>query len=350
MCTAISFYKDSLYFGRNMDIEYHFGEKVAVMPRDFSLQTKCAGVLRTRYAVIGMANVTDGYPLYADAMNEKGLCAAGLNFPSNAAYAAGAVGGKRTLAPYELIPYLLGSCADLAEAKSFLAGLELADIPFVPSLPVAPLHWMIADASGSIAVERTEEGLRIFENEFGVLTNNPPFPFHRENVRQYLHLSAANPEARQLTSSAALRAAQTAERVTKNAAPRAREGAGGKLSPFSQGAGGVGLPGDFSSASRFVKAWFCRENSICASEAASCVSQVFHVLGAVAMPRGAVLAPDGRPDMTIYACCMDAANQTYYYKTYDGGTVCVALNAARKNADGLCVFPLRSEPNIVTEG
>ena len=106
MCTAIAFLNKSLYFGRNMDIEYDFGQKIVIMPDEFPLATKCSGTLLKHYAVIGIARVEEGYPLYAEACNEKGLCMAGLNFPFNAVYADKESEGKIMLAPYVRFPFV----------------------------------------------------------------------------------------------------------------------------------------------------------------------------------------------------------------------------------------------------
>ena len=324
MCTAFSFLKNSFYFGRNMDIEYTFGESVVITPRGFKLPLKRLGSLTVNHALIGMANVTEGYPLYAEAANEKGLCMAGLNFPGNAVYTPEGKIKKKAAAPYELILYILGSCENLSEAEELLTETEIADIPFSPSLPLAPLHWIVSDASGSIVIESTAEGLRIYDNPYGVMTNNPPFPFHRENIRQFLHLSAQFPENR-----------LSAEHA---------------LSPFGQGAGAIGLPGDYSPASRFVKAFFCKTNSVCGDSEGSCTAQVFHILDSVAMVRGTVLTPDGKPDFTTYSCCINASKGIYYYKTYENSRVtAVALTKERKNSQKLLVFPLRTEPVFLRE-
>lgn len=324
MCTAIAFGKNTLFFGRNMDLEYHFGESVVITPRNFGLPTKRAGLLVPQYAMIGMASVADGYPLYAEAMNECGLCMAGLNFPDHAHYPAEASPQKTAVTPYELIPVVLGTCRTCAEAKKLLADLTLIAIPFSPTLPLAPLHWMISDAEGSLTLECTQSGMHLYDNPYGVLTNNPPFPFHHENVRQYLHLSAQSPQ---------------------NAF-----GAELSLTPFGQGAGALGLPGDFSSASRFVKALFCKTNSICDSSEQACISQVFHSLDAVAMVRGSVITPEGKPDLTTYSCCMSAATKRYYYKTYENSQITqIELTEERNSHKGLLIFPPRTQQAIFAE-
>lgn len=300
MCTVITLVKNGLFFGRNMDIDYDPGLKIVAMPREFPLTTKRAGALLKHYAIIGAARVEDGYPLYAEACNEKGLCMAGLNFPFNAKYADRAEKEKIAVTPYELIPYVLGKCADINEAKKLFENTEIIGIPFKESLPLAPLHWIVADRSGSFVVERTDKGVSLYDDPCGVLTNNPPFPSHLENIERYKALSVEN---------------------SKNTCSRV------DYSTFSEGEGALGLPGDFSSPSRFVKAWFCLKNSVCGESMTEKVAQTFRILNAVAMTKGSVVTQSGNLDQTTYLCCIDAENAVYYYKTYDGLNVnCVRIN------------------------
>lgn len=289
MCTVITLIKDGLYFGRNMDIDFDPGLRIVVMPREFPLTTKKAGTLLKHYAAIGAARVEDGYPLYAEACNEKGLCMAGLNFPFNAVYADKVENGKTALTPYELIPYVVGKCADLKEAKTLLENTEITGIPFKESLPLAPLHWIVADKSGSFVVERTAVGIALYDDPYGVLTNNPPFLRHIEELKKYKGLSTENSDSPDLRAD---------------------------NSSYSEGQGAIGLPGDFSSSSRFVKAWFCLKNSACGDGIECKIAQTFHVLDSVAMTRGAVRTRNGY-DVTAYSCCIDAEMGIYYYKTYD---------------------------------
>lgn len=316
MCTVISFVKDGLFFGRNMDIEYDFGQKVALMPREFPFETKRSGTLLSHYATIGAARVEDGCPLYAEACNEKGLCMAGLNFPNNAKYKKKGENGETELAPYELIPYVLGKCASTDEAEKLLGNVAVVDEPFKPSLPLAPLHWIVSDDKRSIVFECTEQGARIYDDPFCVLTNNPPFEYHANNLQKYSHLSPQN----------------------KNFPARV-----GK-SDFSEGEGGLGLPGDFSSASRFVKAWFCLKNSACGDGTEQKVAHVFSMLGSVAMTGGAVVTAEGRADVTRYSCCIDASRGTYYFKTYfDLGVRKLTLTEELAEGSQLLAFEMRAE-------
>lgn len=312
MCTALTIVKNSLYFGRNMDIEDNFGQKVVITPRNYKLSTKRAGDIITRFAMIGMANVCDNFPLYAECANEKGLCMAGLYFPSNGKYVSEEDITKKAIAPYELIPYILANCQSVAEAVKLLGTIEIASIPFSENYPIVPLHFIISDANGSVTVESTAKGLEIFDNPYGVLTNNPPFDFHIENVKRYASLSASNPDAVVI--------------------------GGQEITPYSEGFGALGLPGDFSSSSRFIKALFCKNNSVCEKDEKSSVMQVFHILDSVAMVRGSVITKNDKYDTTIYSCCINATKGIYYFKSYDDCAITkIAMNDDRKNSKDLTV-------------
>ncbi len=315
MCTSLVFTGQTPYFGRNLDLEYDFGQQVVITPREFPLTFKKMPTLERHYALIGMAAVAAGWPLYAEAMNEKGLYLAGLNFPQSARYPCGPAEGIPA-GPYELIPWLLGTCETVDQAVEQLRRVRLLDVPFLPDMPCAPLHWHLSDGKRTVVAEPTAEGLRLYDDPVGVLTNEPPFPFHQANLCQYQGLSPANPDN--------------------------RLGAPG-LSFFGQGMGGLGLPGDCSPASRYVRAAFHRWNSVCPAEEGPAVSQFFHILDSVAMVRGAVRTPEGKWDITRYACCISPAAGAYYYKTYDGGGIIgVDFSEARRQGDALICLPLES--------
>ena len=120
MCTAVSFLSGDFYLGRNLDYEFSYGDEVTITPRGYTFPMRGRAPLRTRYAIIGMAYVQGDYPLYYDAVNEKGLGIAGLNFVGNAAYFP-AQDGRDNVTQFELIPWLLGQCATLAEARERLS-------------------------------------------------------------------------------------------------------------------------------------------------------------------------------------------------------------------------------------
>ena len=138
MCTAATYCNGDFYFGRNLDYEFSYGEHVTIMPRNYPIRLH-SGALDRHHAMIGMAHIQDDYPLYYDAVNEKGLCIAGLNFVGNAVYPP-VTRGVASVAQYALIPWLLGTCANIDEARSALARVVIDGTPFAPELPCAQLH------------------------------------------------------------------------------------------------------------------------------------------------------------------------------------------------------------------
>ena len=286
MCTAISY--QNRYFGRNLDLERGYGEQVVITPRGFVFPMRCVRPLDRHYAMIGMAAVAEGIPLYFEATNEKGLSMAGLNFPDNAVYHP-FDHNKENITPFELIPWVLGKCATVDEARQVISQINLVNIRFSERLPLSPLHWMISDRSGSIVVESVQEGVRVYENPFQVLTNNPTFLYHKTNMSNFMSLNSG-----------------PAKSCFRQGLP---------LENFSLGMGALGLPGDFSSQSRFVRAVFVRENAVWGETEQENVNQFFHILDSVAMPKGCVWTKNGF-EYTRYSSCCDAEQGIYYYKTY----------------------------------
>ena len=285
MCTAISYNTDEFYFGRNLDYEFSYGESVVVTPRRFPFNG-----LEDHYAMIGMAHMCDGFPLYYDGFNEKGLCIAGLNFTDSAVF--GSVReGSVNVAQYELIPQILGRCADINEVRKLAKNLNITGERFKADMPAAKLHWMIADKSGAVVLEQTADGLHLYDDPAGVLTNEPTFPAQLAGLNDYMSLSPYPPKNR-----------------FSDALP---------LCAYSRGMGALGLPGDMSSKSRFVRAAFLRANSVCGSGRLPGIMQFFHLLGSVEQQRGAVRMPDGQCEITIYSSCMDPEEGAYLFKTYD---------------------------------
>ncbi len=320
MCTAVTYRTKDFYFGRTLDYECAFGEAVTVTPRNFSLHFRSMAAPESHYAIIGMAHVADGYPLYYDGVNEKGLCMAGLNFVGNAHFGEKAE-KKDNVATFEFIPWILSQCATVAEARKLLARINLTNEAFSPSLPPAQLHWIIADRSEAITVESLRDSLRVYENPVGVLTNNPPFDKQLFNLNNYLHLSPKTPENRFSDKLA--------------------------LQPYSRGMGALGLPGDLSSQSRFVRAAFVKMNSVSGTSEEESVSQFFHILGAVDQQRGCCQVGEGEYEITIYSSCCNADKGIYYYTTYENHRIS-AVDMHRCDLDGstLSCYPLTNKQQI----
>ena len=320
MCTAATYQTKDFYFGRNLDYEFPYGEEVCIVPRKFPLPMRHLPELRTHYAMIGMAHVADGYPLFYDAVNETGLCIAGLNFVGNAAYAAPEE-GRQNVAQFELIGWLLGTCRDLSQARAALADLNLVKTPFSDRLPTAQLHWLIADKTGAIVLESMPDGLHVYDNPAGVLTNNPPFPMQLFALNNYAGLSPKPPVNR---FSARL-----------------------PLQTYSRGMGAIGLPGDLSSQSRFVRAAFTRLNATSGDSETESVSQFFHILTSVEQTRGCCELENGKYELTLYSSCCNADKGIYYYTTYENRQItAVSLHAENLDTQTLVRFPLVQEQNI----
>lgn len=313
MCTAISFSTRHHYFGRTLDLEYHYNEQVTITPRSLPFAFRHTNTLSRHYAMIGMAIVEGNVPLYYEATNECGVSAAGLNFPGYAHYFPPQA-GKDNIAPFELIPWLLGQCKNMDDVRRLLDRLNLTHEPFSPQYPVTPMHWMISHKAESIVAESTKDGLQVHENPLHVMTNSPPFSMQLWNLSLYTSLSPVQPE---------------------NAAfPDV------SLSLTSNGMGALGLPGDWSSPSRFVRAAYVRAHAACGESDMENVAQFFHMLDVVAMPRGCVLIGD-KPEITVYASCCNADTGVYHYTTYENRAVTsVSLFGADLDGSKLLCRPL----------
>lgn len=320
MCTAVSFLTKDHYFGRNLDLEYSYQENVTITPRTHPFSFRCGKVLREHYAMIGMATVSNGYPLYYEATNEKGLSLAGLNFPGNAVYLPRDP-EKDNIAPFELIPWILGQCSNVSEAKKLLNQLNLWNVSFNEDFPLSPLHWMLSDRSGSLVLEPMADGLEIHENPVGVLTNNPPFDYHMYRLTDFMNLTNQPPQNR------------FSDKIT--------------LEKYGLGMGSIGLPGDMSSPSRFVKAAFTKLNSVCGQSEHESVSQFFHILGSVTQQRGLTCVRPGEYEFTLYSSCCNTDKGIYYYTTYENSRItAIDLYAENLASDTLVCYPLRNEQDI----
>ena len=321
MCTAITYKPHDHYFGRTLDLDRSYGEKVVITPRNYPFRFLKMGEMPRHYALIGMAHLAEGVPLYYEATNEMGLSMAGLHFPHSACY-PGADACQDELAVWELIPWVLGQCADTKEARALLGRVGLSGAAFGKELAAAPLHWLVADRDGAFAAEPLAEGLVLTEDPAGVLANEPPLACQLAHLAGYLGLSAGQP--------------------ANTFAP------GLALQPVSLGLGAVGLPGDFSSPSRFVRAAFVRGNAVCGPEEEEAVHQVFHILGAVEQPRGCVHPGQGQYHHTRYTCCCNTDRGTYYYTTYGNRQLC-AVELYRENLDAAApvAYPLVQKGEIL---
>jgi choloylglycine hydrolase len=306
MCTAICLNGCA---GRNLDIEKGYSDALIITPRKYVLPFRKTDNIEEHFAFIGVGTVSRGYPLYYDAANEHGLYMAGLNYVGNAKYHA-PKDEQVNLAPYELVPYILSTCKDTYDAEHRLRKINLVDIPFSRELPSAELHFIVADKNRALTVEPDAGGLNIYENKLGVLANNPSFPIQMHNLNNYASLT---------------------NEPIKNHFPDSIS-----FNEYSKGMGALGLPGDLSSESRFVRAAFHKLNYVENGD----ITDIFHLLSTVAMPRGSIKLGD-EYEITAYTSAVNLASLVYYYKTYGSVSLCSAsLFNENLSSPSLVSYPL----------
>lgn len=320
MCTALSLKTARHYFGRTLDLEYTLHESVIIAPRRIPFLFRHLPPQQEHLAIIGAGVIRDGYPLYYDACNEAGLAMAGLNFPGCAQYHP-ASDGKENVAVFEMIPWILGACRTVKDAATLLQHVNICDDAFSPALPTSPLHFMISDAESSIVAEPLESGLRITDNPIGVMTNSPTFDYHMTRLCDFSSLSPDTPDNTFAPSIA--------------------------LAPYSRGMGAMGLPGDWSSSSRLIRAAYLRAHSVCSDDEAASVAQFFRILSAVSHVRGSVQV-DGRYEITQYTSCCSTEKGIYYYTTYENQNL-TAVDLHLENLDGssLIQYPMLTQQQTV---
>ncbi|HCS25030.1 MAG TPA: choloylglycine hydrolase [Acholeplasmatales bacterium] len=314
MCTAASFKNKNTYFGRTLDYEFSYGEKVTITPRNYPFEFRHLGLNNNHYAIIGMAHIHNDYPMYYDAMNEYGLGMAGLNFVGNAKYNE-VIEGKENVAQFEFISFILSTCKNVLEAKNKIKEINLVKTPYNEYYPAAKLHWILRDTNDCIVVEAMEDGLHIYDNKTGTLTNNPPFNYQLENLKNYVSLNNDEPN----------------KSFSFNEAF------------YSRGMGSVGLPGDLTSQGRFVRVVYTAHFSVASPDENSSVNQFFHILESVWQTRGLCKIND-KYEITIYASCMNLNEGIYYYKTYDNPQIsAVYLKNENLNSSKLISYDLAKE-------
>lgn len=320
MCTSATYKTNDFYFGRTLDYEFSYGEVVTITPRNYPFSFRYMGEIKNHFAIIGMAHIVDDYPLYYDGINEKGLGMAGLNFVGNAKY-FDVTDNKENVAQFEFIPWILSSCATVKEAKSKLENINITNTPFNENYPLAQLHYIIADREECIVVESMKDGLHIYDNPIGVLTNNPPFQEQMLMLNNYMSLSPQQPN----------------NNFSKEL----------KFNQYSRGMGALGLPGDLSSQSRFARVAFVKMNSKSGCTENESVSQFFHILGSVEQQRGCCEVDEDKYEITIYTSCCNCDKGIYYYTTYDNNQI-NAVDMHNENLQGnkLISYPLITKQNI----
>ena len=293
MCTAVRFTDDcgNGYFGRNYDWTFSYGELPVLTPKAYKAYSPFGAIETIKNPVLGTGIVFNNIPLYFDASNAAGLSCANLNFAQYAVYEKEPKEGNTNVCVFEFPMWVTSQFTTVDEVEEALATTTIVDKPVSEQFPSSPTHWMIADNKRSIVVECTKHGMEIHHNDVDVLTNQPGYEWHHDNLRNYMRLT--------------------------NQFPTESSWSTVKMVPFGTGAGNDGLPGGCGAAARFVRAaYYNTLHPVCTTENAN-VARMLHTLSGVAMIDGATTVSDGKFEKTLYSSCFSAKTGTYYFNTYD---------------------------------
>jgi choloylglycine hydrolase len=330
-CTGITIKpKDgSVIFARTLEFAADLQSNILIVPRGQEYVGTAPGGKpglrwKTKYGTVG-ANAFD-MSVVVDGLNEKGLQVGLFYFPGFARYQevkSEDVG--KALAPWEVSSYLLGTCADVKEAvaaaRNVLVGeVVQKDMGFVP-----PVHLIVTDASGSSMVLEWVGGeLRVHANPFGVMANSPTFDWHMTNLSNYVTLTRKNVERIDL--------------------------AGKEIKGLGQGSGMLGLPGDFTPPSRFVRAVAFSRTAVPVETAKAGVLQAFHILNQFDIPKGAAQGMEhGQEvyDYTLWTSASDLKNLRYYFRTFDNSRIrMVDMKTVNLDGDEIKTISMTGEETI----
>ena len=293
MCTGIRFSDGDggLYLARNLDWTSGYGERVVLTPSGYEPRSPFGAVPGIRHAVIGMGIVEEDTPLYFDCGNDAGVAVAGLNFPGYAQYAPGPSEGKTNVAAFEFPLWVASQFESVEEVEAALGEVTIVDRPINEKYPSSLLHWIIGDSARTVVVEYTSDGMHVYDDDVDVLANQPGFPWHHENLRNYLNTDPGFPD----------------DTVLGRA----------HLAPFGSGSHMRGIPGDYYSPSRFVRAAYVNAHYPVKGSEEENVSRAFHTLQQVAMVDGCAAMGSGEFEKTIYTGLFSSRTTTYYWNTYE---------------------------------
>ena len=292
MCTSITMTAsdNSVLLGRTMDFSFELDPEMAIFQRDFPLYFRYKKEpLTNHYSFLGLSQDIGGR-FIADGLNEWGLGGAALYFEGYAHYDQEIE--PSSLAPHEVLMWVLASCKSIEEVREVFTTYKIiaTKLDFIKSVP--PLHWVFTDSTGaSIIVEPQAEGVMIYDNVLGVLTNSPDYSWHYTNVRNYIGVSPKQVDSKILY--------------------------GMEFKPFGQGSGTFGIPGDFTPPSRFIRTLYAKLGIKKAQNDYELLINAVHVLNQVDIPKGNVITPRNTLDYTQYTSYMNLNHKRYHYRLYD---------------------------------
>lgn len=311
-----------VFYARTMEGGELFHSSVSVIPKGTEYQgtlpdgTQAGLAWTTKYGMVGMN--TYGLPVISDGMNDAGLAAGNLMFPGYSGYQTfDPVKASSTIAQYEVISWILSNFATVTEVKKAISTIRVSKGPeaLVGNLE---LHYTVHDSKGdSIVIEYVGGELYIHDNPFGVMTNSPTFDWHLTNLRNYANLSASNSKS------------FTVE--------------GLKESGFGQGTGMLGLPGDYTPPSRFVRMVALVQSALPVTGADEGLNLAMTIINNIDVPIGSVRDRSGKEvvyDQTQWAVVSDLARKRFYFRTYNNKDWrMVDVVKALANAKGIMTIP-----------
>ncbi|MFT9267688.1 choloylglycine hydrolase family protein [Oenococcus sp.] len=294
MCTSITYQTEDnvRMLARTMDFSFQLGAKPIYIPRNYHFATLAGqSGFTSRLAFLGAGANVGGY-IFADGLNEAGFLMAALYFSENAQYADQPDPDKANLESADLVAWGLGQASSVADFIDRFQKVVIVNQENRFLKIVVPLHWVLADKSGvSKVLEITATGVHYYDNQVGVMTNSPAYGWHMENLRRYNHLQPQDHVDRQYGSFKAI--------------------------ADGPGYGAMGLPGDYSSVSRFIRAVFLRNYIGKTTGCEAGAKAVFHLLNAFDIPKGVKIQANGESDYTQYKTVMDLTDSAYYFQLYD---------------------------------
>jgi choloylglycine hydrolase len=335
-CTGIRLIarNGDVVFARTLEFAIDINSEVIMVPRGFARTGTAPGGRpgmrwTSRYATLGANG--EGLPYIFDGLNEKGLAVGTFYFPTTAGYQAfSPANARRTLAPWEVGSWLLENFATVEEVRRNIANVLVADVIFPAWGFTPPVHYIVNDASGkSIVIEYIAGKLHVHDNPLGIMSNSPSFDWHMTNLRNYVNFSLTNPDPVKI--------------------------GGVTLKPLGMGAGMLGLPGDFTPPSRFVRAAAFATSVDPGRTGDAAVLEAFHVLNNFDIPKGAaredhkdehgnVLA-----DYTVWTSANDLARKRFLFRTYDNSQIrSVELMKLDLNAKSIIRFSMKGKEQIQT--
>lgn len=319
----------AIVFGRTLEFGMDLKSTILVVPRGTAYVGSTPGgasglAWSSKYAVVG-ANAF-GMPVTVDGLNERGLHVGLFYFPGFAKYhEIGPEAAANSLAPWELGVYLLGTCADVKDVAAAAERVLVGPVIQKEMGIVPPVHYIATDATGrSIVIEHVDGVTKIHDNPLGVMSNSPTFDWHMTNLSNYVTLSE-----------------KTVAKVDL---------AGREVKGLGQGSGMLGLPGDFTPPSRFVRATAFSKSAVAVDDARAGVLQAFHLLNQFDIPKGSTREADhgqSIAEYTIWTSAADLKNLRYHFRTYENSAIrMVDLKRFDLDAKQTTVIPMSGEERI----